>query len=192
MNKSKLNPDSKKTLIYKFCQALAEINNASQAAEFLAAVLTLREAEMLALRMEIITLLINGFKQNDIREITKTSPNTIARASISLKKLSSETITILQKVGKLRQLHDKPQIAGQYIWGPAATVYLTDPISEILATYQNIKDSREKKRFLKAIEKLEQKQADFKEIDEIYAYFYRQQTQEKKQKQALPSKSKRK
>jgi len=81
---SKLSQAEQEALLISFCKALVELKTPEEAAHFLKDLLSKQEAEMLAKRIEIARLLIEGHKYEDIQKILKVSQGTISRVSLWL------------------------------------------------------------------------------------------------------------
>lgn len=78
---SKLSQAEQQSLLISFCKALVELRTPEEAAQFLKDLLSKQEAEMLAKRIEIARLLINGLKYEEIQKLLRVSHGTIARVS---------------------------------------------------------------------------------------------------------------
>lgn len=77
----KLTKQEQEQLLISFCRALAALKTPEEAAQFLKDLLSRQEAEMLAKRIEIARLLIEGQTYEHIRNILKVSQGTIARVN---------------------------------------------------------------------------------------------------------------
>jgi TrpR-related protein YerC/YecD len=75
----KLSKEEIGKFFYKLCLAIAEMKNVQEAADFLRDLLSLQEAEMIAKRLKIAELLIEGHTYEDINKKIKASYGTIAR-----------------------------------------------------------------------------------------------------------------
>jgi len=81
----KLSKQEQEELITEFCQALATIKNPQEAAKFLLDLLGTQEIEMLAKRLKIAKLLLEGWKYPEIRRQLKVSDGTTARVNLWLR-----------------------------------------------------------------------------------------------------------
>lgn len=81
---SRLSKSEQEKLLIGFCKAIVELKTPEEAAHFLKDLLSRQEAEMLAKRIEIARLLINGLKYEDIQKLLRVSQGTIARVSLWL------------------------------------------------------------------------------------------------------------
>lgn len=77
----KLSREEQQILLIGFCKALVAIKTPEEAAHFLKDLLSKQEAEMLAKRIEIARLLIQGLTYVQIQSSLKVSEATIARVS---------------------------------------------------------------------------------------------------------------
>lgn len=78
---TKLSKSGQEELLISLCQALVTLKTPEEAAQFLKDLLSRQEAEMLAKRVEIARLLIQGLTYTAIKQILKVSHTTIARVS---------------------------------------------------------------------------------------------------------------
>lgn len=77
----KLSKEEQEKLLIGFCRALVELKTPEEAAHFLRDLLSKQEAEMLAKRIEIARLLIEGFTYEKIQKSLKVSHGTVARVN---------------------------------------------------------------------------------------------------------------
>ena len=77
----KLSKQEQEKLLIGFCKALVEIKTPEEAAHFLKDLLSRQEAGMLAKRIEIARLLIDGMTYAQIQSTLKVSEATVARVS---------------------------------------------------------------------------------------------------------------
>ena len=82
---SKLSKKEVDKILYKLCFAIAEIKNPNEAAELLRDLLSYQESEMIAKRLKIAELLLHDKTYQEIYELLKVSPGTIARVQEWLK-----------------------------------------------------------------------------------------------------------
>ena len=75
----KLSKKDRQKLLIALCEALTSIKKREEAAQFLTDLLSPQELEMLAKRLEIAKLLVDGDTYDTIRNKLKVSHNTIAR-----------------------------------------------------------------------------------------------------------------
>lgn len=77
----KLSRKEQEKLLISFCRALVEIRTPEEAAHFLKDLLSRQEAEMLAKRIEIARLLVEGMTYVQIQSLLKVSEATVARVN---------------------------------------------------------------------------------------------------------------
>ena len=77
----KLSKQEQEKLLIGFCKALVELKTPEEAAHFLKDLLSKQEAEMLAKRIEIARLLIEGLTYDKIQKSLKVSHGTVARVN---------------------------------------------------------------------------------------------------------------
>ena len=77
----KLSKQEQEKLLIGFCKALVELRTPEEAAHFLKDLLSKQEAEMLAKRIEIARLLIEGLTYEKIQKSLKVSHGTVARVN---------------------------------------------------------------------------------------------------------------
>lgn len=82
---SKLSREEVKKIFYQLCVAISEIKNIEEAAELLRDLLSYQEAQMIAKRLKIAELLLDGMTYDEIQEKLKVSASTIARVQEWLK-----------------------------------------------------------------------------------------------------------
>lgn len=78
-NPSKLSKREQEQLIIRLCQAICSIKNPIEAAEFLKDILSVQEVEMIAKRLKVAELLMEGRTYSQISADLKVSPSTISR-----------------------------------------------------------------------------------------------------------------
>lgn len=82
---SKLSKKEQEELILEFCEAFVAIKNTREAASFVKDLLGRQEIEMLAKRLKIAKLLLEGKKYGEIGDELRVSFGTIARVNLWLK-----------------------------------------------------------------------------------------------------------
>ena len=92
----KLSKEEREKLILEFCQALAVIKNVEEAAQFVKDLLGAQEIEMIAKRLKIAKLLLDGKTYEEIREELKVASGTISRVHIWLQ-MSGEGYRLIAK-----------------------------------------------------------------------------------------------
>ena len=78
---SKLNSNQRKDLILDLCRALSTLKTPEEVADALLDLLTPKEIETIAKRLEIADLLLEGIEYQNIRDLLKVGYSTIARVN---------------------------------------------------------------------------------------------------------------
>ena len=82
---SKLSKKDVEKIFYQLCLAISQTKNPKEAAELLRDLLSFPEAEMIAKRLKIAELLIDGLTYQQINERLRAASNTVARVHEWLK-----------------------------------------------------------------------------------------------------------
>lgn len=82
---SKLDKKEQEELLLDFCYVISSLSDIEKAAQFVKDLLSPQEAEMLAKRVKIAQLLVDGRDYNFIQSVLKVSPSTISRVNEWLK-----------------------------------------------------------------------------------------------------------
>jgi len=160
---SKLTKQERDELIFRFFQVLTQIKTPEEAASFITDLLSKPETEMLAKRIKIAELLLEGEKYQNIKEELKVGHSTIARVSEWLREYGEGYRLVLKRAKKLPKIEpQKPVLSGikriypQYYWPEIL-------LKEIVYTASK----RRKKRLQKILDKLGEKTRLYKEISRI-------------------------
>jgi len=101
-SKSKLTENEQQALLVELCQAMVSLKKPEEAARFLQDLLSAAEAEMLAKRVKIAKLLINGSTYEEVQRDLKVAKGTVARVSTWLA-LSGDGFRLVEKRSKSSQ-----------------------------------------------------------------------------------------
>jgi len=104
MKLSKITNKEREQLIFRFCQAICQIKNADEAVFFITDLLSRSEAEMLAKRIKIAELLLEGKTYDEVRKKLKASRGAIARVSEWLRGYGDGYRTVLDRIKKLPEI----------------------------------------------------------------------------------------
>lgn len=100
INPSRLTNDEQEKLLADFCCVISSLKTPIEAAEFLKDLMSPQEAGMLAKRLKIAEMLMEGKNYNQINNVLKVSSNTISRVNEWLK-LSGEGYRLaIQRIKK--------------------------------------------------------------------------------------------
>ena len=160
---SKLTKKESEDLILRFCQALTQIKKPEEAVKFITDLLSKSEAEMLAKRLKIAELLLEGETYQDIREALKVSHTTVARVSEWLKIQGEGYRLIVERTKKLAKIEpQKPRLVGmkrlypQYYWPEIL-------LQEIVYSASK----RQKQRLQKILDSLGEKTKLYKQLSRL-------------------------
>lgn len=120
-----LSKDVYKRVFEILFQSIANIKNPQEVKEFFDDFLSPTERIVLAKRLSIAVLLAKGYDYNDVREVLKVSPPTIAAVNASLKYKGKAYKRVVNRIlrsdkfeeflGKIEDLFDKiPPITGDW------------------------------------------------------------------------------
>ena len=99
-NPSKLSKEEQEKLFFNFCKALNQLKNPIEAAQFLKDLLSVQEVEMLAKRLKVAELLIEGKTYAEISFFLKIGPNTIARVNEWLRISGEGYRMVLERISR--------------------------------------------------------------------------------------------
>jgi TrpR-related protein YerC/YecD len=107
---SKLTQKEKDELLVDFCEALSKIQNSAEAASFLKDLLSSPEIEMLAKRLKIARLLIDGNNNIEVAQMVGVSRTTVSRVAIWLRTSGEGYRMISKRIPKAKELSEKDRI----------------------------------------------------------------------------------
>lgn len=160
---SKLTKAEREELIFRFCQALTQIKTPEEAASFITDLLSKPEIEMLAKRIRIAELLLEGKRYQDIKEELKVGGGTVARVSEWLKGYGEGYRLVLKRTKRLPEIEPKKPVLSemqriypQYYWPEIL-------LKEIIYSASK----RRKERLQKILDRLGEKTKLYKEISRL-------------------------
>lgn len=165
----RLSKKEREVLFERFCQALVEIKNPSEAAHFLRDLLSQSEVDMLARRLATAELLIEGLTYSQIQESLKVSKGTIAKVATWLA-VSGEGYRAIVERSKRKKIKTGPTSEEKY--GPSWYAFRRRYpsyfwpqilLEEIIFSANH----RQKEKITKALSLVSQKSALFKRLDKI-------------------------
>lgn len=154
-----------------FCHALSSLKNAKEAARFLTDLISPQEAEMLAKRLKIAALLVNGKKYDEIRRELKVSHATIARVNVWLNLSGDGFRTVIKRTEPVEDRRKDPQeLYGLFSWGNISRRYHW-PLA-ILEEIMEESNQKHRQKILAILDGMETKSRLLKDINkdlyEIY------------------------
>ena len=159
----KLSQAEQEKLLTEFCQALVVIRNPQEAAQFIKDLLGGQEMEMLAKRLKIAKLLLNGENYSAIRQALKVSNGTIARVNLWLK-MSGEGYRLVAQRTK-KEEHPRANFMGEEMrryMRRYATYYWPFLLWEEVMTNLS---RRQKEKFQATLARTEDKRKIYQELD---------------------------
>lgn len=167
-NALKLPPNERQELMIYFCQALSSLKNAPEAAKFLTDLISPQEAEMLAKRLKIAQLLVQGNKYEEIRTALKVSHATIARINVWLNLSGEGFRTVIDRTREIKKKEVDPQDKYDYLsWRNIKRRYHW-PL-ELLEEILEESDEKHRQKILASLKGMGPKSKLFKDINkEIY------------------------
>jgi len=107
--KNRLHGKERDKLLFAFCHALSSVKSPKEAALFVSDLLSEQEAEMLAKRLKIAELLIQGKTFDKIKNQLKTSFGTIARVSLWLQESGEGFKKIVKRIPEYKEKQFDPE-----------------------------------------------------------------------------------
>ncbi len=168
---SNLSLSNQKELIADFCEALINLKNQDEAANFLIDLLTKEEVLRLAKRIKIAQLLLAGKNYQQIKSLTQSSDGTIAKIANWLSeggegfkliskrhKISSQSFTSSEKFGTIINEWKRFKRSRATMFWPSL---LIESIIESA-------DKEEKGKMFQALGKLDHKSKIYKDFSEMF------------------------
>lgn len=115
---SKLTKNQRQELMLTLCKALISLKNEQETARFLADLLSPQEVEMIAKRLEIARLLVEGDNYETIQGKLKVSPVTIARVNTWLNISGEGFKTAIERTKRKKKgyEHSKEEVYDPFSW----------------------------------------------------------------------------
>ena len=175
----RLSKETEQKLLIDFCKALVELKTPEEAAHFIKDLLSGQEAQMLAKRIEIARLLIEGFTYENIQKLLKVSHGTIARVNHWLDTSGEGYRLIVKRVKpeKSEKQEFIEELENPFSWKKLAKRYPSYFWPELLLE-EIIKGAKKKqKEKLKSIlEKFDEKSELFERLDILLKENYKPKT----------------
>lgn len=166
---SKLSVTEQEHILYEFALALSEIHNSQEALEFIRDLLSEQEAEMLAKRIKIAELLLDGLTYQEVQNAMKTSHTTIARVGEWLRRSGSGYRIVVDRIKKKLKSEPEPNREPSE-WSKLKRRYpmMFWPqlvLEEIVASA----NKRQKKRLQAILQEMDEKSDMYKELRRVLA-----------------------
>lgn len=164
--KHKLTKRQQEELFIKLARAVAYLHNPEEGAQFLKDLLSEPEVFMLARRLQIAELLIEGWTYEQIREELKVGWSTIAKVQTWLGLYGEGYRTVIQRISKKEPTSGSSQPFSQlkrkypiYFWPEL-----------LLEEIVKAANKREKQRLLKVVHQLKDKTQLSRQLIKLLAY----------------------
>lgn len=169
----KLSKKEQEALILEFCRAIAEMKTLEEAANFIKDLLSKQEAEMLAKRIAIARMLIDGKSYQQINSLLKASYGTIARISHWLA-TSGEGYRLIVKRVKPEKFKDPTEeLLKPFSWNSMKHRYPSYFWPEILIEeIVKTASKKQKERFSNILNKFENKNEIFANLKPVLKEVY--------------------
>lgn len=165
----KLGKKQRQELLITFCEALTSIKKKEEAAQFLADLLSPQELEMLAKRLEIAKLLIDGLTYQEISSRLKASFNTIARINAWLTLSGSGFRLVIERTRKRgRKIYEHifEEKHDPYSWYNIKRRYSMYFLPELLIEeWMKQSNGKEKKKLVSILDSIESKPKLFEQVN---------------------------
>lgn len=166
---SKLSKEEVGKIFYKLCLAISEIKKPEEASSFLGDLLSLQEAEMIAKRLKIAELILEGSSYEEIRKKLKVSYGTIARVQEWLK-ISGEGYRQAVKRTKGEDIEIKkecPTINLNTIKKRYPIYYWPEILLENIIKTADARQKDKLRRIIKDMRKMKEKTDLFKKLNKM-------------------------
>lgn len=162
---STISNKEKADLLQEFCEAISVLNDPEEIMNFITDLLTKQETVMVAKRIKIAKMLINGKDYQEIQNLLKTSPTTISKINqwllesgegfriITQRTKRKESKKIKSKYSELKKLKKQYPIM---FWPELL-------IKDIIKTM----NQKQKEKVRRSIKNLDRKSQIYKQIDKV-------------------------
>jgi TrpR-related protein YerC/YecD len=149
------------------CEAVAATRNRSEAAELLTDLLGAQELEMLAVRLKVAELLLDGMSYDEIGKILKTSSGTVARVQNWLRESGEGYRLVLERIksSRSRKLSVAKDPENLFSLKKRYPMYYWPEI--VLEYWMKKSSQKEKQEMRKILNKVSKKTALSKQLNKI-------------------------
>jgi len=158
-------------MIY-LCEALASLKNSKEAAKLLSDLLSPQECQMIAKRLRIAKLLVEGKSYEDIKTALRVSYSTIARVNTWLNLSGEGYKIVIKRMGERgeRKIEDPQDLYDPLSWRNIKrryTLYFWPQL--LIEELFRESDRRHQKKLIKILQRMETKSRTLKDISkDIY------------------------
>lgn len=171
---SKLSSRRRKELIVDLCRALAALRSSEEVAEALTDLLTPKEVETIAKRLQIAEFLVQGDDYETIRKDLRVGYSTIARVNTWLNLSGTGFKIMLSRRKKSPSVPTEQDIYDPYSWHNIKRRHSMNFWPQlVIEEFMRVADKKEKDKIRKVFEKaeIEGKRFTRKENKELYEMF---------------------
>jgi len=165
---SRISNKEKEELLKEFCEALSVLKTPQEIMDFIIDLLTKQEITMLARRIKIAKLLINGKNYRDIESSLKAGHSTVARVSQWLSE-GGEGFRIITE--RTKREKPKPPTSWNLAMGDWRKFRRRYPLmfwpQLLIEDVVRVMNKRQKDKIRQAIKKLDRKSSLYKQINQI-------------------------
>ena len=168
----KLSKEEIEKFFYKLCLAIAAMKNAQEAANFLRDLLSFQEAEMIAKRLKIAELLIEGCTYEDINRKVKSSYGTIARVQEWMK-ISGDgfRLAVDKTKGKDVKIENEcPTIEMNVLKKKYPIYYWPEIVLENMIKTANYRQKQKIKKVINQMDKMKEKTDLYRKLKKLIQY----------------------
>lgn len=160
---SKLSSKKRKELVLDLCRAISALKSSEEVADALTDLLTPKEIETIAKRLQIAEYLVNGSDYDTIRRDLKVGYSTIARVNTWLNLSGQGYKIMLTRKKKSPRPKSEQELYDPYSWHNIKRRYSMHfwPLL-VLEEFSQIADRKEKMKIEQIFEKLDIKKARFR------------------------------
>jgi TrpR-related protein YerC/YecD len=170
---SKLSGKEVEKIFYQLCLAISRTKNVNTASKFLRDMLSYQESEMIAKRLKIAELILEGETYSAIRSVLKVSPGTIARVQEWLKISGDGYRWAIQQTKKdMKKVNSEVVERSDFSsWGQIKRRYpmyfWPELLLEDIIKGSNERQKKKIKNVMKELEKSKQKTELFQRINRL-------------------------
>lgn len=168
----KLSKEEIGKFFYRLCLAIVEMKNVQEAADFLRDLLSFQEAEMIAKRLKIAELLMEGYTYEDINKKVKSSYGTIARVQEWMK-VSGDgfRLAINKTKGKDVKIENEcPTIEINNLKKKYPIYYWPEIILEGIIKNANYRQKQKLKKVVGQMDKMKEKTDLYRKLKKLIKY----------------------
>jgi len=166
--RSKISISERQKLLEEFCEALSVLKNPREIMNFLTDLLTKQEIIMVAKRIKIVKLLIEGKDYRDIEGALKVSHGTIAKVNYWLLESGEGFRAVAERTKKEKP---KPPTSWDYAMQDWRRFRRRYPLAFwpqlLIEDIIKVMGQRQKDKIRQVVEKLDHKSSTYKQIDRI-------------------------